>query len=359
MSATLKALAAALLVAACVELPATFETNAVASTPSPRSRAGVHRGVSWVAGHEVIASDLDPLVSTGVDWIVQTPFGWQRSLDDPNVQLATSGRMLWGERDEGLIRTTRLAAQRGIRTMLKPHVWVGHGAFRGDIRMASDEDWDGWFASYERFILHYAKLASAEGIDALCIGTELRHAAIDHPERWRALIRDVREIYDGELTYAANWYEEFESIEFWDELDFIGIQAYFPLSQTDRPSVEELVEGWQRHLSSIRRVQARFNKRVVFTEIGYRSEPDAAIEPWRWPRRVAIADEVDFQTQARCYEAFFRVFWNRPWFAGAYFWKWYPNHRRTGGMREIDFTPQNKPAQEVLARWFGASGEDR
>lgn len=316
------------------------------------------RGVSWVAGGEVAAGALDPLVRANVDWIVQTPFGWQQDHDKSRLDLVTDGRILWGERDAGLAATTRYARDRGIRTLLKPHLWLRNrtgGKWRTDIAMVDEAEWEAWFSNYRRFILHYAELAQDNDIPILCVGTELHATTLQRPNDWRRLIREVREVYDGELTYAANWYKEFEEISFWNELDYIGIQAYFPLSEDESPDVDALVEGWQPHLAAIERVRRRVNKPVIFTEIGYRSMPDAAIRPWEWPERQPVTERtVDPGTQAACYEAFFQVFWEKPWFAGAYFWKWFPDHESEGGREDADFTPQRKPAQDVMARWYGS-----
>ena len=88
---------------------------------------------------------------------------------------------------------------------------------------------------------------------------------------------------------------------------------------------------------------------MLFTEIGYKSTNDAAIEPWKWPQDNRAATPST-ETQARCYEAFFKTAWQKEWLAGAYFWKWYPHdsHR----VSEIDFTPQGKPAEKVLLENF-------
>ena len=58
------------------------------------------------------------------------------------------------------------------------------------------------------------------------------------------------------------------------------------------------------------------------------------------------------ETQLNCYNAFFETFWQEDWFAGVYIWKWGVNHERTGGDGSHFFTPQNKPAQNAMARWF-------
>ena len=312
-----------------------------------------HRGVSWVAGGRIPGAAIEPLTAVGANWIVQTPFGWQRRHDSPSLALHTEGGVLWGETDEGLQVTTWLAREQGIRTLLKPHVWLteARGKWRADIAMNNDDDWRRWFADYRRFILHYARLAERLGIEGLAVGTELHGTISVRPADWRRLIAEVRAVYGGKLTYSANWYREFEEVAFWGDLDYIGIQAYFPLTDKQRPTVEELIAGWQRHLPAIEAVARRTGKPVLFTEMGYRNSADAAIEPWRWPGRAQrLSGATDPETQARCYEAFFRTFWHRPWFAGAYIWKWFPGRGFTP--RGISFSPQGQAAEAVLASWY-------
>ncbi|MBF9222973.1 glycoside hydrolase family 113 [Hymenobacter ruricola] len=317
------------------------------------------RGVSWVGGDSITDAELAPLLRDHVTWIAQMPFGWQADAAAPTIRLNTARptgrRGLWGESDAGLTYTARLARQHGIRTLLKPHLWVrGHGAWPGDVNMASPADWDAWFASYSAFLLHYAQLAETAHFDALCIGTELLHATEPaHDKAWRGLIRQVRRVYHGPLTYAANWRGEYRQIRFWDALDYVGIQAYFPLSPAAGPSLETLVAGWQPHLQELSAWQKKIKKPIVFTEVGYKTTPDAAARPWEWPEHLATTPP-DEATQARCYEALFRTCWAQPWLKGLFIWKWYPGLTADGpARRHADFTPQHKPAETVLARWYG------
>jgi hypothetical protein len=337
---------------------ALFFLGAPAPLPAEDGLAGkstvpFQRGVSWVAGHPIEEANILALVDANVNWIVQTPFGWQREVDTPKIILATGGRILWGETDTGLKETGRLAQAHGIQTLLKPHIWLtnAQGKWRADIAMKSDEDWRAWFRSYRAFILHYARLAEAEGFEALCVGMELTKTVSAREHDWRALIAAVREVYSGKLTYSANWFREFEKIPFWDALDFIGIQGYFPLSSETQPTAAQLRRGWEPHRRTIAALAKRTGKPIVFTEIGYRSTADTAKDPWRWPRR-ADGDQIDVKLQARCYQVFYEIFWNEPYFAGAYWWKWFPNHNRAGGEKSVGFTPQNKPAEDVLKAWY-------
>jgi len=314
------------------------------------------RGVSWVAGDSVTEAQILNLKQYQIEWISQTPFGWQTAYNLPEIRInSQASRAYWGESDAGLVHTTALAKKHGIKTLLKPHLWLRDrsGKWLGDITMPDEAQWAQWFENYRQFILHYAQLAEKEKIEALCIGTELHQPAVTHEKAWRKLIRDIRQVYSGQLTYAANWYLEYEQIKFWDDLDFIGVQAYFPLTKNKNPALKDLKVAWEKHLADINKIARKYKKPVVFTEAGYKSTADAAIEPWAWPQRDGIpAGTESDATQVACYEAMFQSVWHQPWFAGMFIWKWYPQLR--GNNREkADFTPQNKPAAKVLADWYG------
>jgi hypothetical protein len=332
-------------------------TAGIATLRNSSASKSKQRGVSFVAGREVAEDDFVKLAANHVDWISQTPFGWQQDYNSPSFAMATDGRVLWGERDEGLEITTQMARKHGIKTLLKPHLWLRNrsdGKWLSDIAMGNEADWQSWFEHYRTFILHYAQLAEKNGIEALSVGAELQATVKQRPEDWRKIISEVRNVYRGQLTYAANWYQEFEDVTFWDELDFIGIQAYFPLSEKENPTLDELKKGWQTHLPAIEKIRKQYRKPVVFTEIGYRSTPDAAIKPWEWLRSSSdVFNETELQTQASCYEAFFQTFWNKDWFAGVYIWKWFPSSGRGFRRGNDPLTPQNKPAEKVMAKWYG------
>lgn len=312
---------------------------------------GKQSGVSWVGSRIVGARHLSSLDGMSVDWIVQTPFGWQSDIHAPTLRAPTGSAGLWGESDRGLAVTAALARHRGIATLLKPHIWTGRGTWRGELAMSTEEDWATWFDQYERFIVHFARLAESNGMEGLCIGTELS-ATVHREQDWRRVIAAVREVYGGWIVYAANW-NSFEQVPFWDAVDYIGVQAYFPLAAEPTDNVDGLVAGWQPWLEQLRDVSGRTERRVLFTEIGYRSNVNAAVEPWLWERQTeGGGDESGMQTQVACYQAFFRAVWPQPWVGGAYFWKWFPNHASAGGLEDDGFTPQRKPAQQALAEAY-------
>lgn len=328
-----------------------------------------HRGVCWVASHYKPDSlAFQQLVNNNVNWISQTPFGWQREHNSPLIGNQIGRDDGWyGESDRGLRETTRMARLYGIKTILKPHIWLrdSQGKWRGEIAMETEADWKTWFANYEEFILHYARLAEEESIEMLCIGTELHRTCVEREADWRSLIEKIRSVYSGELTYAANFADEYEEVAFWDELDYIGVQGYFPVVQIEEPSVEEVKEGWSEHLKQLGNFSAKYDKPILFTEIGYKSTKDAGIEPWQWPQRMSKSDREKIfseKAQANLYEGMFQALADEPFIAGFHFWKWFPpipesaERRRRNytddGAFNIDFTPQNKLAEGVMREWF-------
>ncbi len=320
------------------------------------------KGVCWESIRDSVrSSDIQSLSNHGIEWISQTPFGWQTGVDSPELKFRSNEERN-RRRDTSLARVAAMARAKGIKTLLKPHIWIreANGKWRSDIEMKSPEEWDQWFEQYEAFILHYAQLAATHNFEGLCIGTELYIVSTQHEQRWRNIIAKIRKIYPGQLTYAANFYKEYEEIAFWDALDYIGIQGYFPLTKNENPTVEELKKGWEPHVQKIKQVQARWNMPIVFTEIGYKSSKDAAIHPWEWEKRGEIdPEEICHKTQAVCYQAVFDMFWKEEWISGFFIWKWTPEIYRTPTEfstrrrkpSPLSFTPK-KPALEVVKKWY-------
>ena len=161
----------------------------------------------------------------------------------------------------------------------------------------------------------------------------------------------MRGVYAGSITYGANW-DNYENIPFWDEVDFIGINAYFPLSHKDTPEVKELVEGWQKDKKSLAKFQRRYDLPIVFTEFGYRSIDKAAGNQWELVSHRNFEGEPNYKVQQNAYEALFLTFWDEPWFRGGFLWKWYPNHSVEKPSYLSDYTPQEKPAENIIKEWY-------
>jgi hypothetical protein len=303
-------------------------------------------GVTFEAPPQIIDSTVfTNMKRIGAGWVALVPFGFCRS-GSPNV-VFNNQRQWWGEKDEGIIGCTRMLQRQQMKVMLKPQVWIGGGVFTGHFDAGGEADWQMWETGYRAYMLHYATLADSLGIDLFCIGTELESAVAKRPQFWETLINDVRKVYKGKITYAANW-NEYEKFPYWAKLDYIGIDAYFPLSDAEEPGVDELVKGWENAFAGIKKTQAVYKIPVLFTEYGYRSVAHCAKEPWASGRQGM----VNLAGQQHAYEALYRRFAPEPWFAGGFIWKWHAWDDRAGGEKNNDFTPQHKPVEAVIKKWY-------
>jgi hypothetical protein len=305
-------------------------------------------GVSFVASREkVLQNHIDELLKIHANSAAVMPFGFIREISHPEIIFDTE-RQWYGETREGAKQYIELLQRNGISVMIKPQIWVSRGQFTGTIEMESEENWKQLEASYDKFILNYAELAEETKVPILCIGTELEKFVEARPDYWQLLIKKIRAIYKGKLTYAANW-DEYKRTSFWKELDYIGIDAYFPLSESQTPTVEELRLGWQPWKEKINEVAQLNGKPVLFTEFGYRSMDYTAKKPWLVDNNE---DQVNMIAQVNAKKAIFDEFWKEDWFAGGYVWKWFIQHDKSGGNLDNRFTPQNKPAQKVIQEHY-------
>ena len=306
-------------------------------------------GISFVGGRNVVnANTIEPVIDVNANWVTLMPFGFMRELNTPQISY-NQDRQWWGERKVGVKTTTALFHNRSLKVMIKPQIWIWKGEFTGFIDMKSEDDWVAFEKSYEKFILDYAKLAQEIRAELFCLGTELNNFVQKRPAFWNQLIKKVKKVYSGKLTYAENW-DKFNQVHFWRNIDFIGIDAYFPLSELKTPGIEEMKLGWKRHKEKIKSLYDLVKKPVLFTEFGYRSVDFAAKRPWDSSRSL---NTVNLEGQRNALQAIFEVFWKEKWFSGGFLWKWYDFHNRAGGKDNSRFTPQNKPAEQLIRQFYG------
>lgn len=301
-------------------------------------------GLSFVASRDKIdTTHTNSVLKVQSNYVALMPFGFIKELSAPKITHNTN-RQWFGETKRGLLQYAKEFQTKGVKVMVKPQIWVWKGEFTGNIEMDSEEKWTILEQSYSKFIFTYAKASQEINADILCIGTELEKFVKNRPKYWQKLIIEIRKIYKGKLTYAANW-DEFKRVPFWGEIDFIGVDAYFPLSDKKSPTVKELEIGWIPHKEEIIEVQKKFNKPILFTEFGYRSVDFNAVKPWESDR---VEGSVNLQAQVNGLQAIHNQFWKEDWFAGGFVWKWFHRHDEVGGLKNNRFTPQNKPAEDLI-----------
>ena len=242
------------------------------------------------------------------------------------------------------------AKKEGLKTMLKPHVWVMGQGWCGQFNLSTEEEWKKWEKDYAKYILSYALIAQKNNVDLLCIGTEYKIAATKRPAFWKNLIRAVRKVYTGKVTYAANW-DNYQNISFWEDIDYIGVDAYFPLSRTKTPEIKTLNTEWKKNIISLKSFSEKQHKKILFTEFGYKSTNFSAWNQWE-VESVKEGENINLKAQANAYYALFNNVWNKQWFAGGFLWKWFADDSASGGLKNSDYTPQHKPVEKIIKQYY-------
>lgn len=289
--------------------------------------------------------DFNAIDSINAEWIALIPFGF--SYPSGSKVHYNSPRQWWGERPDGIRTLIQYAHNKNLKVMLKPQVWIP-GSWVGEYELKKEESIQEWKETYKDFIITFANIAAEFEIALFCVGTEYKLMAVQHPDYWRELITEVRTIYKGKITYASNW-DHYQNIPFWDDLDYIGVNGYFPLVEKPTPSPKEISEAWQPIIKQLKDFSKKQNSPILFTEMGYMSCDYAA---WRTWENESNNPAINLEAQANAYEGLFNSIWKEDWFAGIFLWEWHHNHQTAGGKKDKHYSPQNKPAQHVIKQGF-------
>ncbi len=307
------------------------------------------RGITLALGPESASTeDFKSIVELGCNTIGLVPIIFY---DEKTNHLHQNSYTDWkGLSDMGLISYIRMAHDHGLKVMLKPQIYINE-AWAGEIEL-DDTEWEDFEKQYRSYILNYAHLAEEEKVALLCVGTEMKTMVNHNSQFWFKLLDDVRERYSGKLTYSANW-DAFEKIDFWSELDYIGISAYFPLSNKTQPSVQELNKAWKSVRNKIRRYSLKNGKPVLFTEFGYLSTDEASNKHWIIEENFDKYN-VNESAQYNAYESLFSQFNEQAYWKGGFIWKWYTQGFPRPDNFDKDYSPQGKKALECIKKWYNA-----
>jgi len=360
-----------------------LEQLAAQASPADAPEVAFRRGVSLAPGTDGLAArslevSLERAVARGVTdvslQVSATARGWERSFAGERLP-----RGFPADRSDAELGYAVGAARRaGLRTLLSSHLWSSpSGPLYGEMHFTTAELAVDFFNTYSVFSRHYALLAQLLGCEAYCFGSGLTATATTVPsedpgeeedarelrnlrrQKWRWIISNLRKSYDGAILYAARegdrgWNGEAERVDFWPQLDAIGVDFFPPLDRLSDPNEvpEERVQR-ARLLAALNtrcELAQEVGRPLVLTSIGFPSSKDAWRNPWM------SLGAADMDEQARLYGTLATILPNvrRTWtehFAGLYLWEWSADPE-VGGHGDTGFTPQNKPAEEVLPELF-------
>ncbi len=296
-----------------------------------------------------VTGELQRMRRDGVTWLA-IQVAW---FQDTNASVQIGPDPAKTPTDASVRALIAKAHAMGMRVFLNPFVnsLEGNG-WQANFAPSSSAQ---WFKSFDAYLAHYARLAQSTGADLFAIGDEFDSldAVPAYRPYWLQAISVARKYYHGPIVYGAD-YPHYQQVTFWQALDDVGIDAYFPLSQQPNPSVAALAGSWRQTAAQIqawRQSSGLDRKGFIVTELGYPSEDGAAAQPGSWfPHQP-----VNLALQQRLYEATLTTIGQEPWLRGL-FWFWWANPSNPnwqGGPSDNGYTPRGKPAEATLRKYFG------
>lgn len=321
-----------------------FAAACTATTAAPQQGFNLLQVPAATFDHPAAAESMRRMAETGANAVILVPF----------LQQGRAGSAEIGFSDAVTDRQLHVAIENarrlGLTIILKPQILVEDG-WAGDIKFGSDADEERWFKRYRELLGYYARLAVNERVDTFVIGTEL--SGIETSTRWRDVIASVRAVFHGKLTYAAHGVEGVKRFSAWRELDVIGVNLYPKLGdKADKSSIRAIMDQTVKELKKLTREILR---PVWVLEVGIPSAQGALESPWDWRRLSDNSSGPEPALQGIVLDQWLKAL-EKPWIEAVFIWCWFSDPY-AGGMGDIDYTIQNKPAElGVKCQWAGECG---
>ncbi len=241
------------------------------------------------------------------------------------------------------------AAQAHMRVTLRPElsenalIAKNPQAWRGSIQPGSRA---AWFRSYRKMLVPYVIAAEAGHAASFVVGTELD--SLEGAQQWSGLVRSLRSIYRGQLTYDQN-YDAFASGTENPPVQSYDVDAYPGFGLPDNASVARLTSAWDAwlgaHPLSVRR-------QLTLSEIGIQAVAGSYAAPWNW--YAALHAPIDTRVQTSWYQAACNAVSAEQIGGGVYWWEvnFDANPAAPRPFETDRLTFLDRPAQQVIRNCF-------
>lgn len=305
---------------------------------------------------EMARNSLMLLKENGTRWIALCVDQRVKKVDSREIRIDYNRNVT----DVELIEFIKFAHENDMKVCLKPMINCDDGSWRADICFGDDEKaWNEWFYEYTGFMTRYAEIAEYTGCEMLCLGCEMLGMEAQE-KHWRTLISKVREVYGGPLTYNTNHGHEMDA-KWYDELDYLGTSAYFRMHKKGEKPVkpgnpimdltrEDMYASWLEVRKDMEAFSRKYDKPLIFMEIGCRSARGCACQPWDYMSHELPYDEDE---QADFYDSCMEAFKDSDFLAGFFWWDWSVRVSRDKKIsNDTGFNIYGKKAEEVLKKYY-------
>jgi autotransporter-associated beta strand protein len=286
---------------------------------------------------------LDNLKAVGVDHVALNVWWFQNNINSTQVAPDFSR---YSSTDDTIRQVIDAAHSRNLAVELRPLVDLSADPthWRGEI--TGGTTWFNGAGGYGDYVRHMADIAQAKSCEMFGVGVELE-ATATQSTNWRNLITSVRSRYTGPITYSANWGNPAvgSSINWWDAVDYMGIDAYYPLTGVNNPTPAQLQSAWATRANQIEsyRNSVAPGKPVLFTEAGYINQDGANTQPYG-----NLGTASDQREQFDCYTALLSQNTPKSWFNAVYWWAQDLNPNPN----PVDYGPMGKLALDAMAAYY-------
>lgn len=296
-----------------------------------------HKNVAW--DDPRARRSVKKLAAMGSNAVVFIPFFEQDAVDSLEIRRSDAVT------ESQLKAAIAYAHEFDLKVIIKPQMLIP-GSWAGAIKHHDPHSWQAWFDSYSKQIIACAKFSARHGVDAFVVGTELSQAS-GHVD-WPGLIARVREVLPESvlLTYAAHNIAGLKAFPHWKILDTVALTMYPSLGSSGEK--EDMQRYIEQAVEKLRQAAAEIERPLWVMEIGMPSAAGASVKPWEWQNLKGA--EVDLTLQRDALDLWLKAL-DKPWVNGVYVWAWYSDVR-AGGVHDTDFTPQNKPAEYIIRRYW-------
>ena len=274
--------------------------------------------------------------SVGIEWIAVNVWWSQDNISATKIYASE-----WTDDPENLTAFFKYVHEKGMKVLFKPMLDSKDGQWRSFI-VASPA----WLAEYRRHIKYCAEIAENGSVEVLSIGCEMGNWQVLTEEVIRT-INEIRQIYSGKLIYSAN-HDSFWYIDWWDKVDIIGLDAYFSFTLSYNPTLNKMIEVWNGFYDNLNKFQRRWNRAVLFPELGCQNRDGCNIAP----NDDKYNNNTDPEEFGMFYESLFQSrIWSAPWFKGAYWWMWDLTNFTDESVAN-GFNPQISVTKDILNQYY-------
>lgn len=345
--------------------------TSTATSPAPAAlpvAPHVHRGVTFgfcarngYFDTPAARLEVDRMADTGVAWVCLVVTDMQETSTSPRVFRDY-------EHTPGDLEVAGIIDYihgKGMKVHLRPMIECFDGHGRTQVWFPYDGEripgrrstaLGQWFNCLRHRARHYARLATRTGVEMLGLDSELDRL-VHRNNEWKSVVQAAREHYAGPVTschtHMVDFLRELQRPDHWfRDLDVLGTSFYHASAKEHGATVEDRVAFLQPKVELYREMAAALGKPIMFGELGCTSSHAGGTRPSAWSGDGGYepAEQRDHL------EAVLRCFWDEPWWAGFYWWKWDEQNIRPqfrdDPKGDKGFTVWGKPAAATMKAWF-------